>query len=139
MAATHEGAGEQGVSESDLVCPRRLYAVFERRLLALDADAGRRCDSFGTNGAVDLAKLAGVEADRMKSDITGIEVTSRLVIITGVGGALVALDSDTGDRVWHWQDLAPGTGGVRVVAADEPRGLLLVAADGGSAPFGRPR
>ncbi|MBY6110424.1 PQQ-binding-like beta-propeller repeat protein [Halomonas sp. DP1Y21-3] len=138
MSTTHEGAGEEGVAESDLVCPQRLFVVTrDRRLLALDADTGRHCESFGTDGQVDLAEVADVaEVAGMSADTSaevlkgaaGIQVTSRLVLLTGFGPEVVALDIATGDRIWRWRPETPGTDNLRIVAVDETQGLLMVAA-----------
>lgn len=145
MSATHEGAGEEGVAESDLVCPQRLFVVTrDRRLLALDADAGRRCESFGIDGQVDLAEVAEV-AD-MSADTSaevlkgaaGIQVTSRLVLLTGFGPEVVALDIATGDRIWRWRPETPGADNLRIVAVDETQGLLMVAAPAASGAERRP-
>ena len=139
MSATHEGAGEEGIAESDLVCPRRLFVVTrDWRLLALDADAGRRCESFGTDGQVELAEVnemstemssgmsSGMGADN-PAGVTDLQVTSRLVLLSGPGPELVALDIATGDRIWHWRPEAPGAASLRIVAVDEAQGMLMVA------------
>ncbi|MCO7217656.1 MULTISPECIES: PQQ-binding-like beta-propeller repeat protein [unclassified Halomonas] len=140
MSTTHEGAGEEGVAESDLVCPQRLFVVTrDRRLLALDADTGRHCESFGTDGQVDLAEVADVaevaEVADMSADTSaemlkgaaGIQVTSRLVLLTGFSHEVVALDIATGDRIWRWRPETPGADNLRIVAVDETQGLLMVA------------
>ena len=147
MSATHEGAGEEGIAGSDLVCPRRLFVVTrDWRLLALDADAGRRCESFGTDGQVDLAEVnemsSGMSTD-MGADnpagATDIQVTSRLILLSGPGPELVALDIATGDRIWHWRPEAPGAASLRIVAVDEAQGMLMVAAPAAPAASGAER
>lgn len=155
MSATHEGAGEEGVAESDLVCPQRLFVVTrDRRLLALDADTGRHCESFGTDGQVDLAEVADVadvadaaDAADVSADTSaevlkgtaGIQVTSRLVLLTGFGPEVVALDIATGDRIWRWRPETPGADNLRIVAVDETQGLLMVAVPADPAASGAER
>ncbi|BBI59965.1 hypothetical protein HSBAA_12710 [Vreelandella sulfidaeris] len=48
------------LSETDVMCPRRLYLpTADARLIALNADTGERCTSFGENGEVDLTNNIG--------------------------------------------------------------------------------
>ena len=117
LASTHEGAGESGISETDLMCPQRLFvASSSGTLLALDADTGRPCESFAAAG------MTTVEA----TSLAALQATDGAIVASAMedGPALQLLDSGSGESLWSWGDAA---GGDRLLAVDQALNRLIVS------------
>ncbi|WP_322964913.1 membrane-bound PQQ-dependent dehydrogenase, glucose/quinate/shikimate family [Sphingomonas fuzhouensis] len=94
-------------------CPRRIFApTFDARMMALDADTGKPCPGFGTNGAIDLRQSMGVSgpADQISTS-PPVVANGRLIvgerIVDNVNrnipsGVVRAYDPITGAGVWAW-------------------------------------
>ncbi|WP_423323539.1 membrane-bound PQQ-dependent dehydrogenase, glucose/quinate/shikimate family [Sphingomonas sp. 4RDLI-65] len=94
-------------------CPNRIFApTFNARLVALDAETGRPCPSFGQNGSIDLRENMGVSTP---SDQIGtsppVVVNGRLIIGERIvdnvnrnipSGVVRAYDPISGKPVWAW-------------------------------------
>jgi quinoprotein glucose dehydrogenase len=136
----------------DNACTARIYtATIDSRLIALDAQTGRRCADFGEGGEVDL--LQGMS----KAPPGYYHVTSPPTVVSGklviggwvtdgqmVGepsGVIRAYDAVTGELSWAWdmdapervgapeegESYTPGTpNSWSVMSADEELGLVYV-------------
>ncbi|MBB3347672.1 membrane-bound PQQ-dependent dehydrogenase, glucose/quinate/shikimate family [Sphingomonas sp. BK069] len=94
-------------------CPRRIFApTFDARLVALDADTGRPCPSFGQGGAIDLRANMGVSKPSDQIGTTPpVVVDGRLIIGERItdnvnrdipSGVVRAYDPVSGAPVWAW-------------------------------------
>ena len=106
------------ISETDVMCPRRLYLpTADARLIALNADTGERCASFGDNGEVDLTNNIGDFSPGGYYSTSPPTVTENLVILGGhvtdnsstdePSGVIRAFDVHTGELVWNWDSGNP--------------------------------
>ncbi|QJU59233.1 membrane-bound PQQ-dependent dehydrogenase, glucose/quinate/shikimate family [Sphingomonas sp. AP4-R1] len=94
-------------------CPHRIFAsTFNARLVALDADTGRICPSFGTNGAIDLRANMGVSraADQIGTS-PPVVANGRLILGERItdnvnrdipSGVVRAYDPVSGTPIWAW-------------------------------------
>jgi len=104
------------------VCADRIYlGTLDSRLIALDANTGKPCKEFGTNGQVDLSSGAnlGVLDWRFRSGeyaITSPPLVANGVLVVGssIGdngavdlesGAVRGLDARTGEELWRWDPI----------------------------------
>ncbi len=157
VAAFEDRRAERGGA-----CASRIFtATNDARLIALDAQSGRRCEGFGVGGEVDLNPDAGDQLWKGEYQVTSPPVVFEDMVIVGsaVGdnqridapsGVVRAFDARTGRLRWAW-DLAPpgfdhsrgmvsraghalGTPNVWApMSVDERRGLLYVPT-GNAAP-----
>ncbi|HWY63912.1 MAG TPA: PQQ-binding-like beta-propeller repeat protein, partial [Rhizomicrobium sp.] len=100
-------------------CSQRIFAAtIDGKMWALDADTGKPCSGFGTNGRVDLHdRLGFIE----KPGLYGVSSAPTIVgdkVITGSkiidfhnvdmpGGVVRALDARTGKTVWAFTTAPP--------------------------------
>ncbi|MFB9866945.1 glucose/quinate/shikimate family membrane-bound PQQ-dependent dehydrogenase [Vreelandella sulfidaeris] len=117
------GTEEQGntppmLSDTDVMCPRRLYLpTADARLIALNADTGERCTTFGENGEVDLTNNIGGFDPGGYYSTSPATVTENLVILGGhvtdnssidePSGVIRAFDVHSGELVWNWDSGNP--------------------------------
>ncbi|HAA46356.1 MAG: glucose dehydrogenase [Halomonas sp. 54_146] len=124
-AASYSTSGETSgsdalpmLSEADVLCPRRLYLpTADARLIALNADTGERCASFGDNGEIDLTHNIGDFSPGGYYSTSPATVTENLVILGGhvtdnrstdePSGVIRAFDVHTGELVWNWDSGNP--------------------------------
>jgi quinoprotein glucose dehydrogenase len=172
-ARRYTEASARGVSlweDSELrqvavACRRRVFTgTLDARLLALDADTGRPCESFGRGGQVDLTQGIRIR------DVGAYVVTSppaiygNLVIVgSGIGdnravsverGVIRAFDARSGAQVWAFDPIPdspnhPGAGewdatqaqntgagnAWGVMTVDEEHGLVLIPTGSASPDF----
>ena len=94
-------------------CPHRIFApTFDARMMALDADTGKPCPSFGDNGAINLRDNMGTSKRAWQiSTSPPIVADGRLIIgeriidnlaVDEPAGVVRAYDPVTGDRIWAW-------------------------------------
>ncbi|WP_301584549.1 glucose/quinate/shikimate family membrane-bound PQQ-dependent dehydrogenase [Halomonas alkaliantarctica] len=106
------------LSVTDVMCPRRLYLpTADARLIALNADTGERCESFGVNGEIDLTNNIGEFSPGGYYSTSPATVTENLVILGGhvtdnsstdePSGVIRAFDVHTGELVWNWDSGNP--------------------------------
>lgn len=106
------------LSDTDVMCPRRLYLpTADARLIALNADTGERCASFGNNGEIDLTNNIGSFSPGGYYSTSPATVTENLVILGGhvtdnsstdePSGVIRAFDVHTGELVWNWDSGNP--------------------------------
>ena len=99
--------------------PRRVFLTARWQLFALDAATGRRIDSFGDNGAVDLAANLRWPVNRLHLTSTsppaiwhdvvvvGSSIPDRIVYPRDPPGDVQAFDARTGRRLWRWDPVPP--------------------------------
>lgn len=113
-----ENAPSAIISQTDVMCPRRLYLpTADARLIALNADTGERCEGFGENGEVDLTRNIGSFDPGGYYSTSPATVTENLVILGGhvtdnsstdePSGVIRAFDVRTGELVWNWDSGNP--------------------------------
>ncbi|WP_372809789.1 pyrroloquinoline quinone-dependent dehydrogenase [Litorivivens sp.] len=119
-------------------CNRRIYVgTLDARLIAIDADTGKPCPSFGahaqTPGSIDLTQGVG-EVRQAEYYVTSPPLVMGNKIITGAfvqdgqrtdapSGAVRAFDAVSGDLLWAWDPVPPGH--KAVTAADIKQGKNL--------------
>ncbi len=102
---------------------RIFFGTLDARLLALDAETGRPCVDFGTNGEVDLKVGIGA-VERGEYEVTSPPVVVGVVVVVGSAqgdnraveverGVVRGFDARTGALRWSWDPIprAPGTPG----------------------------
>src|ERR1700722_9864582 len=103
-------------------CPKRIItSTFDTRLLAIDADTGKLCASFGEQGVVDLKAGMGLVDPGFYYVSSAPTIVNRRIILGGwiadnarVGepsGVIRAFDVQTGAFVWAWDLGRPGEHG----------------------------
>ena len=100
-------------------CSTRIFAgTIDARLIALDAETGRPCPDFGTDGTVDLTEGIG-DIQPGEYGVTSPPVVLGDRIVTGSmvldnrradapSGVVRAYSARTGTRLWAWNALVPG-------------------------------
>jgi quinoprotein glucose dehydrogenase len=94
-------------------CPRRIITgTLDARLIALDADSGKPCPGFGTNGTVDLTGGLGAIKPGQYSVTSPPVVANGVIVVNGFvldgltadapGGVIRAFDAMTGALRWAW-------------------------------------
>ncbi|CAN7201661.1 membrane-bound PQQ-dependent dehydrogenase, glucose/quinate/shikimate family [Phenylobacterium sp. LjRoot219] len=152
FAATCRGVSYYEAPGRVADCPRRiLFGAHDGRMLALDAETGRPCRSFGNGGAVSLLENLGETPTGITFPTSPPTVLNGVAVIGGwvtdglyVGepsGAVRAYDAVTGQLRWAWDaarpdpsaPLAPGETYARgspnawgVFSGDEALGLIYV-------------
>lgn len=102
-------------------CRRRIVTTtVDARLLELDADTGKLCDSFGNHGVVDLLKGIGPNTDGSYYLTSAPLVAGDVVIVGGKindnlktdepSGVTRGFDVRTGELLWAWDARNPKRG-----------------------------
>lgn len=151
-AAPAQSPATPAVATTGNACPRRLFLpTADTRLIALNADTGKVCEDFGTNGSIDLSANIGTYAPGGYYSTSPPAVTKDLVVIGGhvtdnvstdePSGVIRAFDVHTGRLVWNWDSgnpddttpLAPGKTYTRnspnmwsMFSVDEKLGMLYL-------------
>ncbi len=111
----------------DAPCQRRLFVnTIDARLIAIDADTGRLCPDFGSNGVVDLKAGLGAAPDPQYQLTSAPTLAGTTVVVGGriadnvqvdmPGGVLRGFDVITGKMRWAFDPgnpedkAAPATG-----------------------------
>ena len=109
----------QARGQENKECSQRIFAAtIDGKMWALDADTGKPCSGFGTNGRVDLHDNLGFIE---KPGLYGVSSAPTIVgdkVITGSkiidfhnvdmpGGVVRALDARTGKTVWSFTTAPP--------------------------------
>lgn len=134
------------------ICQRRIFfGTIEGKLFAIDADTGKRCQSFGKNGSVNLNDFDNHGAGKV--DITSPPAIYNNLVIVGTGiadnqradapdGIVYAFDANTGKLVWQWDpiplDMRNKTGAANTwapIAVDQERGILYLPTSSPSPDF----
>jgi quinoprotein glucose dehydrogenase len=94
-------------------CPRTIFLpVNDGRMIALDADSGKTCDSFGDHGVLDLQEGMGVKTNGFYEPTSPPVVSEKIIVISGAvidnystrepSGVIRGFDIHTGKLVWAW-------------------------------------
>ena len=110
---------EDSAAPAGALCARRIfYGTSDSELLALDADTGRPCGDFGTDGRVDLRRdLDEPRAWAVHPTSPPLVMRDRVVIngfvadnleVDAAPGMVRAFDARTGALAWAWNPVPPG-------------------------------
>ena len=102
-------------------CRRRvIMTTVDARLMAIDAQTGEACESFGEHGTVDLLKGIGANADGSYYLTSAPLVAGDVVVVGGKindnlktgepSGVTRGFDVRTGELLWAWDALNPKRG-----------------------------
>lgn len=108
--------GIANVAHNDAAaCRKRLVmTTIDARMVEVDADTGKVCESFGKNGFVDLSVgLGNIKPDVYYYYLTSAPTVAKNLIILGgwvfdgratdePSGVIRAFSADTGELVWAW-------------------------------------
>lgn len=99
-------------------CPRRIFApTMDGTLIAVNADTGAACKSFGENGVVDLYKGHPVKKRGMLMPTSPPTVSRHMLVMAASvtdndstnepSGVIRGYDPVTGKLVWNWDPARP--------------------------------
>lgn len=109
----------QDSAAAPAICRKRIFnATTDAQLIALDADTGKPCADFGTNGVVDLHANMGEVRPHALMQTAAPLVAGKLVIVGGSvmdngfnsgnpSGVIRAYDAETGRLVWNFEPSNP--------------------------------
>ncbi|MDX8440245.1 glucose/quinate/shikimate family membrane-bound PQQ-dependent dehydrogenase [Mesorhizobium australafricanum] len=94
-------------------CPRRIFLpVNDGRMIALNAETGKPCDSFANHGTLDLQAGMGIKTAGFYEPTSPPVVTDRILVIGGAvidnysteepSGVIRGFDVVTGKLIWAW-------------------------------------
>lgn len=116
--------------EEGQLCAGKIFAgTLDGRMLAYDSATGKECPSFGANGVVDIKADMG-KRERGDITISSPPVVVGNLVVTNHGvrdnvrtdmpaGTIRAFDVHTGQPVWSWNAVPPGTKEAPVPPAGE--------------------
>jgi membrane-bound PQQ-dependent dehydrogenase (glucose/quinate/shikimate family) len=118
FAATCRGVAYYEAPQTVADCPKRiLFGVNDDRLMAVDAETGRPCQSFGAGGAVDLKQGLGPAPAGVTFPSSAPTIVRGVAILSGwvtdglyVGepsGVVRGYDAVTGALRWAWDSGRP--------------------------------
>ncbi|MBW7962852.1 glucose/quinate/shikimate family membrane-bound PQQ-dependent dehydrogenase [Bradyrhizobium sp. BR 10261] len=110
---TAEGAVDSGGAPAPAECPRRIFLpVNDGRMIALDADSGKPCDSFGDHGSLDLQQGMGIKTLGFFEPTSPPVVSDKILVVAAAvidnyavdvpSGVVRGFDVYTGKLVWAW-------------------------------------
>ena len=110
---TAEGALNADGTPAPRDCPRTIFLpVNDGRMIALDADSGKLCDSFADHGTLDLQDGMGVKTSGMYEPTSPPVVSDKILVIAGAvtdnysteepSGVIRGFDVHTGKLIWAW-------------------------------------
>ncbi len=133
------------------VCQHRIFVgTLDARLIALDAETGKRCVDFGRDGEVDVTHRiskhhpAEYSITSPPAILKDMAITGSLVLdntrTDAPSGVVRAYDVRSGELRWAWNPIPPGMGEVNedgsyrsgttnvwsIIAVDEERNLVFV-------------
>lgn len=125
-------------------CPRRvLVATIDGRMIALDADSGQRCQSFGRNGEISLLDGLGPVTPGFQYATSPATIIGNAAVIGGFvldgvatdlpSGVVRAFDARNGKFLWAWDIGRPeGAGALKpgeIFTPGTPNAWTLFSAD----------
>lgn len=151
MSHVNGASGEEHAA-AVAACPRRIYApTADGTIVAVNADDGSACTSFGDHGAIDLKRNQGKVALGVLNPTSPPLVTRHVLIAAASvtdndstnepSGVVRGYDIDTGKLLWNWDSgnpdatapIADGATYTRnspnmwsVASADETLGLVYL-------------
>ena len=102
------------------VCAARIFtATTDSELIAIDAETGKPCEEFGSNGRVDLrAGVGAAAAWEYYTTSPPLVLRDRVIVgsfiadnerVDAPSGVVRAFDARTGSMSWAWDPVPPGT------------------------------
>jgi quinoprotein glucose dehydrogenase len=94
-------------------CHRRIFLpVNDGRMIALDAETGKPCESFANHGTLDLQEGMGIKTAGFYEPTSPPVVSDRILVVAGAvidnysteepSGVIRGFDVHTGKLVWAW-------------------------------------
>ena len=110
---TVAGAVNADGSPAPTDCPRTIFLpVNDGRMIALNADSGKLCDSFGDHGTVNLEVGMGEHTPGFYEPTSPPIVSDKILVVAGAvidnysthepSGVIRGFDIHTGKLVWAW-------------------------------------
>ncbi|MBW8729146.1 MAG: glucose/quinate/shikimate family membrane-bound PQQ-dependent dehydrogenase [Inquilinus limosus] len=110
---TAAGAVDTTGAPAPADCPRTIFLpVNDGRMIALNADTGAPCQSFGDHGTLNLQEGMGVQTAGFYEPTSPPVVSDRIIVIAGSvidnystqepSGVIRGFDIHTGKLVWAW-------------------------------------
>jgi quinoprotein glucose dehydrogenase len=114
--AYHEiapGAVDTSGAPAPVDCPRTVFLpVNDGRMIAINADTGKPCDSFASHGILDLQAGMGVQTAGFYEPTSPPVVSDKIIVVGGAvtdnysteepSGVIRGFDIQTGKLVWAW-------------------------------------
>ena len=94
-------------------CPRRIFLpVNDGRMIAVDADTGKPCESFADHGTLNLQEGMGIKTAGFYEPTSPPVVSDRILVVAGAvidnysseepSGVIRGFDVTTGKLIWAW-------------------------------------
>jgi quinoprotein glucose dehydrogenase len=94
-------------------CPRTIFLpVNDGRMIAVNADTGKACESFGDHGTLDLLVGMGVKTAGFYEPTSPSVVSDKILVVAGAvidnysthepSGVIRGFDIHTGKLIWAW-------------------------------------
>ena len=110
---TQAGAANLDGTPAPTDCPRRIFLpVNDGRMLALDAETGKPCESFADHGTLDLQEGMGIKTAGFYEPTSPPVVSDNILVVAGAvidnysteepSGVIRGFDVHTGKLVWAW-------------------------------------
>lgn len=110
---TNAGALNADGTPAPTDCPRMIFLpVNDGRMIALDAETGKACDSFGDHGTLNLQEGMGIKTAGFYEPTSPPVVSDRILVVAGSiidnysteepSGVIRGFDVHTGKLVWAW-------------------------------------
>jgi len=110
---TAAGAVNSDGTPAPTDCPRTIFLpVNDGRMIALDAETGKPCESFGDHGTLNLQQGMGVQTSGFYEPTSPPVVSDKIIVIGGAvidnystmepSGVIRGFDIHTGKLVWAW-------------------------------------
>jgi len=110
---TNAGALNADGTPAPTDCPRMIFLpVNDGRMIALDAETGKACDSFGDHGTLNLQEGMGITTAGFYEPTSPPVVSDHILVVSGSvidnysteepSGVIRGFDVHTGKLVWAW-------------------------------------
>lgn len=94
-------------------CPRRIFLpVNDGRMIAVDAETGKPCESFANHGTLDLQEGMGIKTAGFYEPTSPPVISDRVLVVAGAvidnysteepSGVIRGFDVTTGKLIWAW-------------------------------------
>ena len=110
---TAPGAVDTSGAPAPTDCPRTIFLpVNDGRMIAVNADTGKPCESFANHGALDLQAGMGIKTAGFYEPTSPPVVSDKIIVVGGAvtdnysteepSGVIRGFDIQTGKLVWAW-------------------------------------
>jgi quinoprotein glucose dehydrogenase len=110
---TTPGALDASGKPAPAECPRRIFLpVNDGRMIAVDAETGKPCESFANHGTLDLQEGMGIKTAGFYEPTSPPVVSDRILVVAGSvidnysseepSGVIRGFDVTTGKLIWAW-------------------------------------